>query len=771
MIKNIFPAFFLVFISVSSIFSQNIEEENLIRYVNPFIGTEKMGHTYPGATLPFGSIQLSPDTDTIPMFDNNGQYIKEVYQYCAGYQYSDPTIVGFSHTHFSGTGHSDLGDILLMPTTGSLKLNPGTADHPGSGYRSSYSKENEAAEPNYYRVLLDDYNVLAELTTTTRVGMHRYTFPATDQAHVILDMVHGIYNYDGKNVWTFLRVENDTLITGYRKTTGWARTRTVYFAMAFSKPFKEFGFQQAKKEQYVGFWRRFDQTHNFPEAAARELRGHFDFDMEDGEQILVKVAISPVSSRGAIQNMKAEIPHWDFEKVKRQGQEQWNAELNKIRVSTLNEEDKVNFYTSLYHCFLGPTVYMDVDGQYRGLDQNIHSAEGFTNYTSFSLWDTYRALHPLFTLIQPSRNNDMIRSMLAHYDQSVHKMLPIWSHYANENWCMIGYHSVSVIADAFVKGIRDFDAMHALEACVATARNPYYDALPFYMEYGYVPEDKSSNSASKTLEFAYNDWCIAQMAKALDRMDIYEEFIARSENYRNIFDASTGFMRPRLSDGSFVEPFDPLDTHGQGFIEGNAWNYGLYVPHNVEELVKLKGGRKNFARYLDELFTMTLPEKYFEGTEDVTKEGIIGNYVHGNEPSHQIPFLYHWTDEPWKTQARVRMIAPKMYKPTPDGLGGNDDFGQMSAWYIFNALGFYPVAPGNDQYVFGSPSVVAAELRLENGNVFTIRTENQSPENVYVQRITLNGRPLNRHYIRHSEISDGGELIFHMGRRPARPRN
>ncbi len=768
--KNIFPAFFLVFISVSSIFSQNIEEENLIRYVNPFIGTEKMGHTYPGATLPFGSIQLSPDTDTIPMFDNNGQYIKEVYQYCAGYQYSDPTIVGFSHTHFSGTGHSDLGDILLMPTTGSLKLNPGTADHPGSGYRSSYSKENEAAEPNYYRVLLDDYNVLAELTTTTRVGMHRYTFPATDQAHVILDMVHGIYNYDGKNVWTFLRVENDTLITGYRKTTGWARTRTVYFAMAFSKPFKEFGFQQAKKEQYVGFWRRFDQTHNFPEAAARELRGHFDFDMEDGEQILVKVAISPVSSRGAIQNMKAEIPHWDFEKVKRQGQEQWNEELNKIRVSTLNEEDKVNFYTSLYHCFLGPTVYMDVDGQYRGLDQNIHSAEGFTNYTSFSLWDTYRALHPLFTLIQPSRNNDMIRSMLAHYDQSVHKMLPIWSHYANENWCMIGYHSVSVIADAFVKGIRDFDAMHALEACVATARNPYYDALPFYMEYGYVPEDKSSNSASKTLEFAYNDWCIAQMAKALDRMDIYEEFIARSENYRNIFDASTGFMRPRLSDGSFVEPFDPLDTHGQGFIEGNAWNYGLYVPHNVEELVKLKGGRKNFARYLDELFTMTLPEKYFEGTEDVTKEGIIGNYVHGNEPSHQIPFLYHWTDEPWKTQARVRMIAPKMYKPTPDGLGGNDDFGQMSAWYIFNALGFYPVAPGNDQYVFGSPSVVAAELRLENGNVFTIRTENQSPENVYVQRVTLNGRPLNRHYIRHSEISDGGELIFHMGRRPPRAR-
>ncbi|MDX9942079.1 MAG: GH92 family glycosyl hydrolase [Bacteroidales bacterium] len=739
---------------------------NLVPYVNPFIGTQKMGHTFPGATVPFGSVQLSPDTDTIPMYDENGNYIRDVYAYCAGYQYDDPTIVGFSHTHFSGTGHSDLGDILLMPTVGELKLNPGTADKPASGYRSAYSKDNEAAEPNYYRVLLDDYQVLAELTTTTRVGMHRYTFPATNQAHLILDMVHGIYPYEGKNVWTFLRVENDTLVTGYRMTTGWARTRTVYFAMAFSKPFREYGFHQAKKEPYVGFWRRFDQTSNFPEAAARELRGHFNFEMQEGEKLLVKVAISSVSASGALQNMQTEAPHWDFDRVKKQGQDCWNDELNKVQVETLTEGEKVNFYTSIYHSFLGPTEYMDVDGRYKGLDQEIHQADGFINYTSFSLWDTYRALHPLFNILQPARNRDMIRSMLAHYGQSVHKMLPVWSHYANENWCMIGYHSVSVIADALAKGIGGFDPDQALEACVNTARNQYYDALPLYMELGFVPEDKSSNSASKTLEFAYNDWCIAQVAEALGRTDIYEEFMARSENFKNLFDHETGFMRPRLSDGAFVTDFDPLDTHGQGFIEGNAWNYGLYVPHNLEGLVSLKGGKEKFATFLDELFTMTLPDKYFEQTEDVTREGIIGNYVHGNEPSHHIPFLYYWTDEPWKTQERVRMIGPLMYHPAPDGLGGNDDFGQMSAWYIFNALGFYPVLPGSDQYVIGSPSVVSADVKLENGKVFSVRTVNQSEENVYIMKITLNGKPLDRHYIRHQEITDGGELVFYLGRRP-----
>ncbi|MBK8490388.1 MAG: GH92 family glycosyl hydrolase [Saprospirales bacterium] len=752
------PFLSLLLITAVSLSAQNTP----IQFVNPFVGTQKMGHTYPGATVPFGSVQLSPDTDTIQLYDENGKYIPEVYSYCAGYQYLDPTIVGFSHTHFSGTGHSDLGDILLMPGVGIPQLNPGTASDPESGYRSRYRKETESAEPNYYRVLLDDPNVLAELTTTTRVGMHRYTFPASANAHLILDLTHGIYNYDGKNVWTFLRVENDSLITGYRTTTGWARTRTVYFAIAFSKPFKDYGLQPAKKEPYQGFWRRFDQTHHFPEAAAHELRGYFSFDTDESEQILVKVALSPVSTEGALKNMQAEIPHWDFDQVKREGQEMWNRELGKIKVEMMNEDERVNFYTALYHAFLGPTVYMDADGQYRGLDQNIHLADGFTNYTSFSLWDTYRALHPLFTIVQPTRDGDMIQSMLAHYDQSAQHMLPVWSHYANENWCMIGYHAVSVIADAYAKGIRNFDAEHALEACVATARNSRFDALPDYIRLGYVPEDKSGNSASKTLEFAYDDWCIAQMAKALGRQDIYAEFNARAGNFKHIFDPSTGFMHARNSDGAFLPGFDPLDTHGQGFIEGNAWNYSLYVPHEPEELANLIGGKEAFGRYLDSLFTMSLPDSYFEKTEDVTREGIIGNYVHGNEPSHQAPFFYQWSDRPWRTQEVARMIPPRMYRPAPDGLGGNDDFGQMSAWYLFNALGFYPVSPGNDRYVFGSPSVVSAELTLENGHVFRIETRNQSPENVYVEKITLNGKLLDRAFLRHEEIAAGGELVFFM---------
>lgn len=757
------PLFILTLFSIFSSWGQsNSDKKDLIQYVNPFIGTQRMGHTYPGATVPFGSVQLSPDTDTIPMYNAQNQYNKEVYNYCAGYQYTDQTIVGFSHTHFSGTGHSDLGDVLIMPTVGVVQLNPGTAEHPENGYRSTYDKNSEKAIPNYYSVLLKEDNILAELTTTTRVGIHRYTFPETDSAHIILDLKHGIYNYEGKNVWTFLRVENDTLITGYRITNGWAKTRTVYFAIAFSKPFTNFGFDFAK-EKYQGFWRRFDLKNNFPEAAGRDLKAHFDFSMSNQEQLLLKVAISPVSTQGAIQNLLVETPNWDFDEIKDQGQQQWNNELNKMVVETLNEDDKVNFYTSLYHTFLGPTVYMDVDGQYKGLDQNIHKADSFVNYTSFSLWDTYRALHPLFTIVQSQRASDMISSMLAHYDQSVHKMLPIWSHYGNENWCMIGYHGVSVIADAYVKGIRGFDGKKALEACIQTANNRNYDGLGYYIDLGYVPEDKSSNSASKTLEFAYDDWCIAQLALSLGETKNYNLFMKRSENYKNIFDPSTGFIRPKNSNGNFVSPFDPLNTHGQGFIEGNAWNYSLYVPQNVDTLAKLLGGKKKLENYLDQLFSMQLPDKYFEDTEDVTRDGIIGNYVHGNEPSHQSAFLYHWTNAPWKTQDKVRMIMTKMYHTQPYGLSGNDDFGQMSAWYVFNALGFYPVCPGSDRYYIGSPTVQSAQIEIEKGKYFTIIVNNQSEKNIYIQKVVLNGKVLDRMYISHSEIVNGGKLEFTMG--------
>jgi predicted alpha-1,2-mannosidase len=762
--------FFLILLISASAYPQH---NDILRHVNPFIGTDRMGHTYPGATVPFGMVQLSPDTDTLP-YEVNGRYNSDVYKYCAGYQYSDSTIVGFSHTHFSGTGHSDLGDILIMPATGKLQLNPGTADAPEKGYRSAFSHASEKASPGYYSVNLDDHDILAEMTATTRTGVHRYTFNRGGDAHIILDMVHGIYNYDRKNVWTFIRVENDTLVTGYRQTSGWARTRTLYFAIAFSRPFESYGFVNEEPAQvYRGFWRRLDQRHNFPEAAGRRIKGHFDFTTSPGEQITLRVALSPVSTAGAVENMIAEAPRSDFDATRRGAEEMWRHELGKVEVTMMNEEQTVSFYTALYHAFLSPTVYMDADRSYRGLDQNDHKAVDFTNYTTFSLWDTYRALHPLFTIVQQERTADMINSMLAHYDQSVHHMLPVWSHHANENWCMIGYHSIPVIADAIVKGIGGFDYTRAAEACVTTAHNGWYDGLANYIRLGYVPDERTGSSVSVTLEYAYDDWCVAQIINKLQTglpvtetlsagRDLYQEFLARSRNYLNVWDPSTGFMRPRRTDGTFREDFDVLSTHGQGFIEGNAWNYSLYVPHDQEALIELMGGRKRFTEHLDSLFTMNLPDEFFAETEDITREGIIGNYVHGNEPSHHVPYLYNYAGAPRKTQYWVRHIMDTKYLPAPDGLSGNDDCGQMSAWYIFSALGFYPVAPGSDRYDLGSPLIKEAVINLENGKQFTVSTINQSPENIYVKKAELNGKKLDRLWITHEEIMAGGTMVFYM---------
>jgi len=743
---------------------QQATETQLVPYVKPIIGTQRMGHTFPGATVPFGMVQLSPDTDTLS-YDADGHYNPDVYKYCAGYQYGDPTIVGFSHTHFSGTGHSDLGDFLLMPTVGTLRLNPGVANVPRSGFRSAYRHATEVAAANYYKVKLDDYNILAELTTTARVGFHQYTFPKTDSAHVILDLMSGIYNYEDKNVWTFVRVENDTLITGYRQTTGWARTRTLYFAMTFSKPFDGYGSRNfSGKQVYRGFWGKFNQDDNFPELAGRQLRTYFNFKTEEGEQIKIKFALSPVSTEGALKNLRTETPGWDFESVKQQGQDLWNKELGKIKIEA-SRADKENFYTALYHAFISPTIYMDADSRYKGLDQNIHTADGFTNYTTFSLWDTYRALHPLFNLVQPSRNSDMIRSMLAHYDQSTLHMLPIWSNSANENWCMTGYHAVSVLADAVVKDNTGFDAQKALDACVTTARNRRYDGIGLYLDKGYIPVDRNRTGVSTTLEYAYDDWAIAQMARKLNRTDIYDEFIKRSLSYRHVFDSTVGFMRARLSDGSFKPGFDALTTSGQGFIEGNAWNYSLFVPQDPAALKELIGGEQKFVRYLDTLFTMHLPDAFFAETEDITRDGIIGGYVHGNEPAHHVAYLYNWTRQSWKTQERVRMILKHQYRNSPDGLGGNDDAGQMSAWYIFSSLGFYPVAPGSPVYQLGSPSVKAATLQLENGNTLFIDVRNQGERNVYVQKVLLNGRELKQGSVTHDELMKGGKLVFHMSAR------
>ena len=746
---------------VISVFAQ--KNDDFCQFVNPFIGTKKMGHTFPGAVVPFGMVQLSPDTDTIGYWDyENDRYNKKVYEYCACYQYDDPTIVGFSHTHFSGTGHSDLGDFLIMPTVGELQLNPGTSDQPEKGYRSTYQKKTEKAEPGYYRVKLDEGSIVAEFTTTERVGFHQYSIPETKDAHIILDLMHGIYNYDDKNVWTFVRVENDTLVTGYRQTTGWARTKVLYFAMTFSKPMKSYGHKKYDESVYRGFYRNFNEEENFPEMAGRKIRAHFDFDIEEHEQLKIKFALSAVSTEGAINNLRSEIPHWNFGKTRLEAKEKWNMELSKIKVETNTSDEKIVFYTALYHAFISPIVYEDVDGQYRGLDQNIHQSDGFTNYSIFSLWDTYRALHPLFNLIQPERNNDMVQSMLAHFDQSVHPMLPVWSHYNNENWCMIGYHSTSVISDAIVKGVFTGDIDRALNACVQTANYKPFDGIEYYLDLGYVPADKNGASVSKTLEYAYDDWAIAQIALKAGSEKVYEDFIIRSKNYLYVFDSESGFMRPKLSDGTFREEFDPLNTHGQGFIEGNAWNYGLYVPQDPDDLIGLIGGMKKFSKMLDQLFTLQLDDKHIEANEDITRDGIIGLYVHGNEPGHHIPYLYNWTGNPEKTQERVRMICNTMYANAPDGLCGNDDCGQMSAWYVFSALGFYPVCPGSDEYAIGSLLVKSAEIELGNGKVLHIIAENQSDKNVHVKEVLLNGIKLKTPFIKYSELVKGGELVFKL---------
>jgi predicted alpha-1,2-mannosidase len=736
-------------------------------YVNPMIGTSKMGHVYPGATAPFGMVQLSPQTNFEVMYSSDGSYNGKTYEYCAGYQYHDSTIIGFSHTNLSGTGHSDLGDFLLMPTKGELILDPLKTAENEQGFYSTFSHENEVASPGYYKVALDKYDILAELTATNRVGFHQYTFPKTNDAHIILDLVYNVYHHDNKNVWTFIRVENDSLVTGYRQTHGWARTKKVFFAMQFSKPFKSYGHKKYDKPGYNGFYRRFNETENFPEMAGKDIRAFFNFDTEENEKIEIKFALSSVSTAGALNNLNTEIPHWDFDKTVAETKQNWNKELSKIEVETLSEDDKVTFYTAMYHSMLSPVLYEDVDGQYLGLDQNIHTSDGFTNYTVFSLWDTYRALHPLFNVLHPGRNNDMIKSMLAHQEQSVHHMLPVWSHYANENWCMIGYHATSVIADALAKNVGDFDLERALHASVSTANVRYFDGLGDYIDYHYVPDEMSHSAVSKTLELAYNDWCIAQMAKQAGNTELENEFMQRSEYYHNVYDPEIGYMRPKLSSGEFRKDFDPLDTYGQGFIEGNAWNYGLYVPHQLDKMISMMGGNERFGEHLDSLFTMELADKYIENHEDITRDGMIGNYVHGNEPGHHIPYLYNWIGQPHKTQERVRMIMETMYKPKVDGLCGNDDAGQMSAWYIFSSLGFYPVTPGTAEYALGSPMVKKATIHLENGKTLTIKANNQSRDNVYVRSVSVNGRMLDGTMLSHSDVINGGDIVFEMSNVPA----
>ncbi len=735
-------------------------------YVDPMIGTDGMGHTFPGPCVPFGLVQLSPDTENVP-HNIDGKYQPETYQYCAGYRWSDETILGFSHTHLSGTGHSDLGDILIMPGTGEVRLEPGTASEPGSGYRSGYSHSTEKAVPGYYEVTLEDSGVRAQLTATQRTGVHKYTFPKGEDGHIVLDLTHGIYNYDGKVLWSVMRVENETLVTGYRITNGWARTNYTYFAISFSLPVKDYGYKD-RKVLYNGFWRRFDLEHNFPEIAGRDVTAYFKFDTASEQELVVKVALSAVSTEGALKNLKAEAEGRSFEELADAARGLWDKELSMFEIEG-TEDQKAMFYTSLYHTMINPSVYMDVDGSYRGLDHNIHKADGFTNYTVFSLWDTYRAEHPFLNLVSPQRSADMVQSMICHQQQSVHKMLPVWSHMGNENWCMSGYHGVSVLSDAIVKGVYT-DTDSALKAMVETSTVPYYSGLGDYMKLGYVPLDKDGTAASSTLEYAYDDWTIYNAALKAGREDIAAVYRKRALNYRNIYDRDLGFARPRYSDGSFKKEFDVLQTSGEGFIEGNSWNFSFHVPFDVNGIITLMGGDEAFVGKLDRLFTMHLPEKYYEHNEDITEDCLVGGYVHGNEPSHHIPYLYAWTSQPWKTQYWLRDIMNRMYRNDIHGLGGNDDCGQMSAWYLFSVMGFYPVCPGSDQYVLGAPYLPYLKLTLPNGNVLEIKAPGVSDRNRYVRSFTIDGRKYDKLYVTHEDILKGGVWEFRMGSSPDRRR-
>ena len=738
-----------------------------VSYVNPMIGTEGMGHTFPGACAPFGIVQLSPDTDTIP-HNIDGVYQGKVYEYCAGYQHTDNTIVGFSHTHLSGTGHSDLGDLLIMPQTGVLQLNPGTKDDPDSGYRQRFSHDTEQASPGYYAVTLNDAGIKAELTATQRVGVHKYTYPKGSDQRIILDLLHGLYNYDGKVLWSTLRVENDTLLTGMRLTDGWARTNYTYFAISFSKPISSYGYQDRKPEKYVGFWRKFDRYHNFPDMAGRSMVAYFNFDKDQSHELVVKVALSAVSTEGAKKNLQAEAAGKSFEAICQETREAWNRELSVIDCNGTNDQ-KAMLYTSLYHTMINPSIYMDVDRQYRGVDGNIHTADDFDNYTVFSVWDTYRAEHPLLGLLKPSRNTNMVKSMIHHQQQQALGMLPVWSLMGNEGWCMTGYHSVTVLADAIVKGA-DIDKEEALNAMVQTATNPYFPSVTDYMRLGYAPFDTDNTAASNTLEYSFDDWTIYAAAKATGNEQIAATFMKRALNYRNTYDPSIGFASPRYLNGEFKKDLDPYQTYGEGFIEGNSWNFSFHVPHDVNGLIQTMGGEQAFLDKLNRLFVMDLPEKYYADNEDITAECLVGGYVHGNEPSHHVPYLYAWTATPWKTQEWLRTILNKMYRNHIRGLGGNDDCGQMSAWYIFSSMGFYPVAPGTDQYVLGAPYLPYMKVTLENGHTVEIKAPKVSDKNRYVQRVRINGQPYSKLYITHSQLTEGCTIEFDMGPKPNKKR-
>ena len=718
-------------------------KDDILNYVNPFIGTAGHGHTFPGATSPFGMVQLSPDTGL------------EGWDWCSGYHYSDNSIIGFSHTHLSGTGRSDLMDVMLMPFVGDVKLQAGTKENPDWGYRSRFSHDEEWASPGYYKVNLKDYDIMAELTVSPRCGIHRYTFPENINSHIILDLSHH-FSTDSV-IYTSLEVINNNTITGQRKTKGWGEpgekywsNQQLFFAMQVSKPFQSANVVTD------------DMIIEDKRAEGKNIKAILNFETNQNEKVLIKVGISAVSIENALKNLSNEIPDWNFDEVLAKTQAEWRSKLSTIAVSA-PEETKNIFYTAFYHSLLAPCLYNDVNGEYLGSDKKVHTTQDFSNYTVMSLWDTFRAQNPLLTLITPDKTNDIINSMLAQYDE--YGLLPVWSLWSSETNCMIGYHSIPVIVDAYFKGIRGYNVEKAYEAMKASAMQDEFGVKEL-KQYGYIPYDKYNKSVSTSLEYCYDDWCIAQIAKDLKRNDDYEYFMKRAATYKTYFDKEYKLMNGFSSKGKFRRPFDPFySSYGEcDWVEGNSWQYSFFVPHDVEGLIALHGDKNTFAEALDKLFSVPTDMSGHDVPIDIT--GLIGQYAHGNEPSHHVAYLYNYAGQPHKTQEKVHEIMTTLYTTQPDGLCGNEDCGQMSAWYVYSAMGFYPVNPAGGVYVFGKPMLDKADLKI-GANTFTIEAHNLSKENIYIQSIKLNGEKYNKLYITHQDIVKGGKLEFEMGAQPS----
>ena len=723
--------FFSIFLLNCQGTKELVSQVKLTSFVNPFIGTDGPGNTYPGATVPFGMVQLSPDIG-ISGWDR-----------ISGYFYQDSIISGFSHMHLSGTGAGDLYDILVMPTNSRFSKRIETNNLKPF---SSFSHEKETASPGYYSVDLLDYGIKAELTATERTGIHRYTFPKDESSQIHIDLGYAL-NWDSPTE-THLKVIDDRTIEGYRKSSGWAKDQRVYFVIKLSKPFKNYKLFKNNAE-------------TSSPVTDKNTKIILNYSTSEKEQIVLKTGISTANIEGAYKSLEFEAPNFDFDAVKNDATNKWEQQLGKIHITIADETKKKIFYTMLYQSMLAPTLLSDHDGNYKGANNKTMNAKGFDRYDTFSLWDSYRAAHPLYTIIHPNRVSDMVNSLLAHYKET--GLLPVWSLQGNETNMMIGYHAVPVIVDAYFKGIEIFDINLVYEACIKSATD-HSRQIDTYMKLGYVPVDEKEEnwSVSKTLEYAYDDWCIAQFAKALGKSEDYNTFLKRSENWRNVYDAKSTFMRPKLTDGTFVTNFVPKE-YSVYFCESNAWQYFWSVQHNIEGITAIVGGNEKLSEKLDTMFSLN---PLSEDKLPIFSTGMIGQYAHGNEPSHHVAYLYNYIGKPWKTQKLVREILDTQYKNEPNGHCGNEDCGQMSSWYVFNALGFYPVNPAQGVYAFGSPIVDTALIHLENGKTFNVKALNNNSKNIYIQSVTLNGKAINRNYITHKEIMNGGVLVFTMGKSP-----